>query len=344
MSKPAASPEQVGPLLAGALQDQRWEQCLVERVSGGRSNLTFLVTSDAGRVVLRRPPTGALLPRAHDMHRERRFLTALASTDVPVPMVLAHGDADSPLGAPFYVMPFIDGDIIRSSLPRTIAGIASELDSITAGLLTTLTALHALTPGDLGLAGLERPGNFFERQLRRWTLQATACRADSRPPVAELISRLQRCVPSARRSAVVHGDYRLDNVIFAPHEAGSVRAVLDWELATVGDPLSDLALLLVYWPQHGDPDERGSCLPIDTVTSLPGFPGRTAIAERYAVLSGQALDDIAWVQALAFLKLSVITTDIGRRAAQDDPAAPGVGQADALAQYGTQALQEKEIV
>jgi aminoglycoside phosphotransferase (APT) family kinase protein len=241
-------------------------------------------------------------------------------------------------------MPFIDGNIIRNSLPSTIAGTSNDLLAITTGLLTTLTTLHALDPREVGLADLERPGNFYERQLRRWTTQAAACQADAQPAVAELIRRLLLSVPIATERGIVHGDYRLDNLIFGPREAGEVLAVLDWELATIGHPLSDVALLLVYWPQPGDPQERHTCLPIDTVTSLPGFPSRRAIADRYATLSSRALDEITWVQALAFLKLSVITTDIRRRAADDDPTAPTANQAAVLAGYGIQALQTGEIV
>ena len=298
----------VGPALARALADPGWERLEASLVSGGKSNLTFELTSDAGEAVLRRPPDGPLLPRAHDMGREARVQRALAATPVPVPAILLQ-DAGELIGVPFYVMEKVDGYVIRDTLPAGWAETAQDRQAIADVLVDTLADLHAVDPDEVGLSGFGRPAGLGERQLRRWSEQWERSKSRDVPAVEELGRRLRADPPKGAGGAIVHGDFRIDNCLLARQMPAAVKAVLDWELATLGEPLADLGLFLFYWREPGETKPVLTPAP----TMLPGFPPRSYLAERYAKRTGADLSDLpAWV-ALAHFKAAAIAQGIAAR-------------------------------
>jgi aminoglycoside phosphotransferase (APT) family kinase protein len=298
----------VGPALARALKDAGWERLEASLVSGGKSNLTFVLTSAAGEAVLRRPPDGPLLPRAHDMGREARVQRALAGTAVPVPAILLE-DAGELIGVPFYVMEKVDGYVVRETLPAGWAESARDRQAVADVLVDTLAALHAVDPGEVGLSGFGRPSGLGERQVRRWSDQWERSKSRDVPAVDELARRLRADPPTGPGGAIVHGDFRLDNCLMAKRMPPAVAAVLDWELATLGEPLADLGLFLFYWREPGD--HRPAMTPAPSM--LPGFPPRSYLAERYAKRTGADLSDLtSWV-ALAHFKSAVVAQGIAAR-------------------------------
>jgi len=280
-----------------------------ERLPGGRSNLTYRVRDAAGAdFVLRRPPLHGVLQSAHDMAREHRIIAALAGTDVPVPAALGLCEDPTVTGTPFYVMGYVDG-----AVPTDEATVAAAFDeraraAAADSLLDALVALHQVDPDAVGLGRLGRREGYLERQLRRWKRQLEQSRTRELPVLDEVHRRLEAAVPAQVGPArVVHGDYRLDNVILSP--AGRVLAVLDWELCTLGDPLADVGLLLVYWAEPGD-----TALPLGTApTRLPGFPPRAALTAAYAARSGRAADQLDYYVAFGYWKLAVILEGVYAR-------------------------------
>jgi aminoglycoside phosphotransferase (APT) family kinase protein len=310
-----AEPHVVGPLLAEALHDPRWLQCDVALISGGKSNLTYRIACDAGEVVLRRPPLGHVLPTAHDMRREHRVLSALEGTAVPVPRVLHLGHADGPLGVDFYVMERVVGHVCRNALPQGYADDAESREAIGVALVDVLADLHAVDPAAVGLESFGRPAGFVERQLRRWSQQWDASKTGELPALDALRDELVRTVPPQRAAAIVHGDYRLDNTVLHPTSPGRIVAVLDWEMSTLGDPLTDLGTLLAYWSEEADDAVLAAARVMAPVTAAEGFPTRTEIVGRYAARTGLDVSDVEWYQAFAFFKLAVVCQGIAARAA-----------------------------
>ncbi len=325
-----AEPEVVGPALADILHDPRWVQCDVALISGGKSNLTYRVACDAGEVILRRPPLGHILPTAHDMGREYRVMTALADTAVPVPRTFHLGDADSPLGAPFYVMERVVGHICRNSLPPGYADTPAGARKIGESLVDVLADLHTVDPGTVGLGEFGRPAGFMERQLRRWSKQWEATKSVDVPALDALRDDLVAARPEQRVSTVVHGDYRLDNTILHPTEVGTIVAVLDWEMSTLGDPLADLGAMLAYWSQADDSEVLRRARMMPPVTACEGFPTRAEIIERYARRTGIDPSDIGWYQAFAYFKLAVVCQGIAARAAGGSMVGGGFDNAERL--------------
>jgi aminoglycoside phosphotransferase (APT) family kinase protein len=310
-----AEPHVVGPLLAEVLFDSRWRTCDVALISGGKSNLTYRVASDAGEVILRRPPLGHILPTAHDMAREHRVLSALEGTAVPVPRTLYLGDADGPLGASFYVMERVVGHICRHALPPGYADRAAQREAIGHALVDVLAALHTTEPAAVGLAEFGRPAGFMERQLRRWSKQWEASRVDELPALDALRDELVRTLPPERVHAIVHGDYRLDNTVLHATVPGRIVAVLDWEMSTLGDPLTDLGSLLAFWSEDGDSDVLNAARIVAPITAAAGFPSRAEVIARYAHQTGFDVSDAGWYQSFAFFKLAVVCQGIAARAA-----------------------------
>jgi len=308
-----APPDLVGPYLSTALGDPRWADSTVERISGGKSNLTYRVDSPAGRVVLRRPPLGAVLPTAHDMAREHTVIAALAGSGVPVPAAL-HLCADAAvLGAPFHVMSHVEGPIVRTALPPGYAEEPDQRRAIGEELIDVLARLHAVDIDAAGLVGFGRPAGFLARQMRRWTGQWEASRVAESPPLDALAASLAESLPQSPPPAVVHGDYRLDNTVLDPDTPGRIAAVLDWEMATIGDPLADLGLLLVYWQ---GPVDAGNPLAVQTgaaLSALPGFPNRAQICARYAERTGRDLSALPWYVAFGCFKLAVVVAGVVAR-------------------------------
>jgi aminoglycoside phosphotransferase (APT) family kinase protein len=301
-------PDLLGPLLCQATGDDRWRQVEASLITGGKSNLTYLLRSPAGELVLRRPPSGAILATAHDMRREVRVQRALAGTTVPVPAIVAYDDGDL-LGVPWYVMTRVPGLVIRDRLPAAFAASPAERRALGYALTDCLAELHAVDPAAVGLADFGRPDGFVERQVRRWRAQWEASADVPVPAVDELAGRLSARRPASPAATIAHGDYRLDNCVIDERDPGRVAAVLDWELSALGDPLTDLGLFLFYW-------ESGPSLAPALVTSvprLPGFPDGTEIARRWADRTGLPLDDLDWYRAFAHFKFAVITQGIKAR-------------------------------
>jgi aminoglycoside phosphotransferase (APT) family kinase protein len=287
----------VGPLRASLL-------------SGGRSNLTYALTDGPRRWVLRRPPLGHVLATAHDMRREYRVMRALAPTPVPVPrMVLEHAEPDV-LGAPFYVMELVEGVVYRTAddLARLDGDGARRLGY---AFLDSLAALHVVDPATVGLADFGRPDGYLARQVGRWTKQLASSRSREVPGFDDLAARLTDDVPVTQRASIVHGDYRLDNAIASADDPGHLRAVLDWEMATLGDPLADLALFSLYWEGWGGMDN-----PVAATPAEHGFPSSAELTRRYAEHTGFDLSDNAWYTAFACFKFAVICEGIHYRYVQ----------------------------
>ena len=310
-----AEPEIIGPHLAEVLHDPRWRECQVALISGGKSNLTYRVASDAGEVVLRRPPLGHVLPTAHDMVREYRVQSALGPTQVPVPRTLYLADADGVLGAPFYVMERVLGHICRNQLPPGYCETVEEREAIGKALIETLAGLHAIDPSEVGLADFGRPAGFVERQLRRWSEQWQRSKLADLPALDALRDELARALPRPGAATIVHGDYRLDNTVLHPTRPGEIVAVLDWEMSTLGDPFADLGALLAYWSEAGDDDVLTAARMMPPVTAASGFPTREQVVQAYAQITGFDTADVAWYRSFAYFKLAVICQGIAARAA-----------------------------
>ncbi|MCX4650121.1 phosphotransferase family protein [Streptomyces sp. NPDC055059] len=278
-------------------------------VEGGRSNLTYIVGDGSSTWVVRRPPLGHVLATAHDMKREYRVISALNPTSVPVPGALLMCEDDSVLGAPFYVMEYVAGTPYRTAdqlaqlgPERTRAAVLSLVD--------TLVDLHAVDPAEVGLADFGRPEGFLDRQLRRWGKQLDASRNRELAGVDELHAALGRALPTSPAPTVVHGDYRLDNVLINEDADGvdRIKAVLDWEMSTLGDPLTDLGLLVMYSAKLEVPDS-----PVSTTAAAAGHPDPAEIIERYAARSGRDVSAVSWYTAFAWFKLAVILEGIHYR-------------------------------
>jgi aminoglycoside phosphotransferase (APT) family kinase protein len=332
-----AEPAVVGPLLAEAMHDPRWANCAVALISGGKSNLTYRVHSAAGEVILRRPPLGHILPTAHDMGREYRVVSSLKGTAVPVPRTMLLGAADSALGTPFYVMERVVGHISRDQLPRGYAETRGDRAAIGAGLIDVLATLHTLDPEDVGLGDFGRPQGFMGRQLRRWSEQWHRSKDEELPALDSLRDDLVATLPVQGHATIVHGDYRLDNVVLHPTRPGEIVAVLDWEMSTLGDPLADLGALLAYWSEAADDDVLVRARIVGPVTAATGFPSRAEVIERYARQTGFDLSAISWYQAFAFFKLAVICQGIAARAAGGAMLGSGFDEAKGLVEPLVQA-------
>ncbi|HEY8092128.1 MAG TPA: phosphotransferase family protein, partial [Acidimicrobiales bacterium] len=277
-------------------------------IAGGHSNLTYrVVGSDGHPLVLRRPPLGQLLASAHDMGREHRIIAALADTPVPVPPARAHCADASVIGAPFYVMDFVEGYVIRDLV--TAEALLTEPARRHAGesLVDTLAAIHAVDVEAVGLSDLGRHEGYIARQLKRWYGQWQQSKTRELPAIDELHEVLGARIPEQGPACIVHGDYRLDNTMV--NADGRVVAVLDWEICTLGDPLADVGLLMVYWT--GPTDETSAWT--GSASTAPGFPDRAAVLQRYAEAAGRPVESIDFYVAFASWKLACILEGVYAR-------------------------------
>jgi aminoglycoside phosphotransferase (APT) family kinase protein len=282
----------------------------VQLISGGRSNLTYRLDLDGGQIVLRRPPLGHVLPTAHDMSREYRVLTALAGSAVPVPAPLASCQDGDVIGAPFYLMQYVDGLVLRTMEDGELLTQqqAAELSDLLAQMLA---AIHGVDIEATGLETFGRPAGYLARQLSRWQKQWELSNSREVPGYDDLVARLAAMLPDSGEGTLVHGDFRLDNTLVQLTSPARIAAVVDWEMSTLGDPLADLGLTLSYWSDAGDafPDLNIGA----TVTSLPGFSSRQQFADRYAELTGRDVSGIGYYIAFGYFKLAVVLEGIHAR-------------------------------
>lgn len=305
--------------LAGAAPGLLTGTLTGEVIAGGKSNLTYVVTDGTGSVIVRRPPLGHVLATAHDMVREHRVMAALQETAVPVPDMYAVCADDTVIGAPFYVMELVDGIPYRSVEELESLG-AERTRAIGERMVDTLADLHDVVPGSVGLADFGRPQGFLARQVRRWGTQRESSRSRDLVGADELEELLRKGLPQESAPAIVHGDYRLDNLLVSPDD--QIGAVVDWEMATLGDPLTDVALLLTY---HRIADlELGAG--VSTASRAPGFVSRDDVVARYGARSDRDLTHLGFYEALACFKLAVILEGIHYRHVHGQTVGDGFSQ------------------
>ncbi|GAB3872237.1 phosphotransferase family protein [Terrabacter terrigena] len=308
-------------------------------VAGGKSNLTYEVGDGSRSVIVRRPPLGHVLATAHDMGREHRVITALRDTAVPVPTTYAVCADPDVIGAPFYVMERVAGTPYRFATQLAPIG-PDRVRAISERMVDTLVALHSVDPESVGLGDFGRPEGFLERQVRRWKQQLDASRSRALPGIDELHERLAESVPAQGDPAIVHGDFRLDNLLVT--DADEVSAVLDWEMATIGDPLTDVALLEAYQTLPLMMDS----VAVSDVSRTPGFITGPELRQRYAAASGRDLTHLSFHLGLAYFKLAVILEGIHYRYTQGQTVGSGfarIGEATGpLVVAGLRAVHAEE--
>jgi len=305
-------------------------------VGEGHSNVTFSLSTG---VVLRRPPRGPLPPSAHDVLREARLLSALESTQVRTPRVLAVCSDPEVIGAPFYVMEQVQGAVITDHMPPELdspeqrAAVADEL-------IDALVELHEVDFTPIGLDGFGKPTGYLERQLRRFTGLWEHNRTRELPEVEQVGSWLAANLPSSPPATIVHGDYRLGNTMFDATAPARLKAIFDWEMATIGDPLADVGYMMIHWTQPGDQVGRFN---LHSVTTLPGFPTRQELIARYEERSGRSMQALSWYVTLALWKGVVFMEGNYKRAvsgATDDPYLKTFGEG--VVELARRALQVTE--
>ncbi|WP_252437706.1 phosphotransferase family protein [Pseudonocardia humida] len=294
-----------------------------ELMHGGRSNLTYRLTDGRSTWVLRRPPLGGLNPSAHDMAREYRVVAALHGHGVPVARPVAMTEDPAVIGVPFAVVEHVPGTVLRT---RADLDPLSDDDvaRCARGLVEVLGALHAVDPAAVGLAGFGRPQGYLARQVRRWYGQWTRIATRELPDVEALHERLARDCPPESGTAIVHGDFRIDNAILDPDDPGVVRALVDWEMATLGDPLADLGLHIAYADPAFDPVLGGAA-----ASTSPRLPRPDDLAAHYAAVTGRDLSGLAFHIALGYFKAAVIAEDIHARYLRGDTVGAGFEQVGA---------------
>lgn len=283
------------------------------RIGDGHSNLTFLVSDGERQAVVRRPPPPPVPPGAHDMLREARLLSALQGSEVPVATVLATAQVDEVIDVPFYVMSYVSGHVVTTRTPPQLAS-PGDRRGIGVQLVDTLAALHRVDWGSAGLEDMGRPEGFNARHLKR--MGRLVADEEGRPPAefADVDAWLAGNVPAESGAAVIHNDFRLGNVMLAPDPPGRIVAVLDWELATIGDPLFDLGYFLASYPVPGE--QLTPTQAMGTATLEGGYPTREELVERYAEDTGADLTHLQWYTVLALWKLAVLY-EYGRRRAEE---------------------------
>jgi aminoglycoside phosphotransferase (APT) family kinase protein len=306
-------PDALARWMAGADLTGLGELRSVQLISGGRSNLTYRLDLDGGAIVLRRPPLGHVLPTAHDMNREYRVLSALSGTAVPVPEPLAICSDTEVIGAPFYLMKNVDGVVLRTRQDgeQLTAEQGAELSELLAQMLA---AIHGVDIEAVGLADFGRPQGYLSRQLARWQRQWELSNSREMPGYTELVARLAAGMPDQAtvEGTLVHGDFRLDNTLVQLTTPARIAAVVDWEMSTLGDPLADLGLTLMYWAD-GSAEQFPDINVGASVTALPGFYSRDQFGARYAELTGRDISSIGYYIAFGYFKLAVVLEGIHAR-------------------------------
>ncbi|MBV8933149.1 MAG: phosphotransferase family protein [Kutzneria sp.] len=321
---PGLSLEKLTQYLDTVRPGLRTGRLTADLIPGGRSNLTYRLTDGTTQWVLRRPPLDHVLATAHDMSREYRVINALAPTAVPVPATELLCTDTAVIGVPFYLMDRVAGSAMRSQADTSVLS-ADQATRVAHLLVDVLADLHDVVPETVGLGDLGQPTGFMARQVARWRKQLNASRSRDLPGIDHLHDRLAASVPHSSRTSIVHGDYKLDNVLVTTDPLG-ISAVLDWEMATLGDPLADLGLLVAYWQGVGREDD-----PITGgVTRTPGFPPISTLIARYAQRTGADLSHLGWYVAFAYFKVAVILEGIHYRFARGGTVGTGFDQIGGL--------------
>ncbi len=277
-------------------------EIVTERIGEGHSNITYLIDRGGTRFVLRRPPRPPLPPSAHDVLREARLLSAVEEADVRTPRVLAACDDESILGVPFYVMEYIEGEVITTEIPPAL-DTPDERRRMGLELADSLAEIHAVDWRACGLEGYGKPTGYTERQLRRFNGLWEHNKTRELPVIQEVAQWLADNLPNSPPATIVHGDYRLGNTMLAADAPARLIAIFDWELATIGDPLADVGYLTVTWSQAGDPENH--MFSLSPATRQEGFPTRDELIARYAERSGRSVSDLRWYQTLSLWKAAV---------------------------------------
>jgi len=295
--------EALASYLAGKIEGG--EQLAIKQFSGGHSNLTYLLRTPVREYVLRRGPLGPVAPRAHDMAREYRVLKAVHPVFPPAPEVFHLCEDVSIVGAVFFVMERRSGIVVRDHIPAELAAFSDYAPRVSAGLIDCLMKLHAVDIFKYKLDSLGKPAGFLERQVRGWFERWKGAQTETIPLMEEIMRWLSERMPVSPEPTLVHNDFKLDNVMLNASDPGKIEAVLDWEMATVGDPLVDLGVLLCYWSQPSDP---GGTKP--TLTSQPGWFTRDELVERYAEKTGRDVSRLSYYEVFALFKLAVVLQQI----------------------------------
>lgn len=295
--------EKIGGLPEGELE--------IEQFPSGASNLTYLLKIGGWEGVLRRPPQGPIPPKAHDMGRESGILSKLHDAYPLAPKPYFFVEDEGVIGAPFYVMERREGVVIDQSFPEGVEPDEGLCRGISRTVVDTLVGLHAVDPWEAGLGDLGRPEGFLRRQTEGWIGRYDKAKTEEIGEVGPLTDWLAANVPESPAPTIIHNDYKLNNLVLVPGDLTEVRAVLDWEMATVGDPLFDLAVSLSYWVEPDDSDDLKAVMP--TVTATPGFMTRRELIDRYAEVSGRDLSEMQWYLVFGYFKLAGILQQIFAR-------------------------------
>ncbi|MBA4606915.1 phosphotransferase family protein [Aeromicrobium sp. Marseille-Q0843] len=310
-------------------------------ITGGKSNLTYAVTNGERDVIVRRPPLGHVLATAHDMGREHRVMAALAGTAVPVPRMIAECTDESVIGAKFYVMERMSGTAFQRAKDLEVIG-AERTRAVTERLVDTLADLHAVDYEAVGLGDFGRPDGYLTRQVARWKKQLDSSRSREIEGIDELAERLTSSVPATSESTIVHGDYRLDNVLVDTEDGDRITTVLDWEMSTLGDPLTDVAVMLAY--QHLALSAGPSSGQVTDAPQAPGYLSPDEVVDRYAARSGRDVSELGFHLGLAYFKLAVILEGIYFRHAAGQTVGSGFdgigAMIDPLVQHGLHATSK----
>jgi aminoglycoside phosphotransferase (APT) family kinase protein len=280
----------------------------IEQFPGGHSNLTYLVRAGGRELVLRRPPFGSKVKSAHDMGREYRVLSRLSHVYPKAPRPLAYCDDVSVLGAPFYVMERLRGLVIRRDPPPDLAFTPEVARGLGEAFVDALCELHAVDYAACGLGDLGNPEGYVQRQVGGWTRRYQDARTDAIADMEEVARWLDAHRPAMSAGALIHNDFKYDNLVLDPADPTRIVGVLDWEMSTLGDPLMDLGTSLCYWVQEGDPPDLLAVR--FGPTHLPGTPTRREVAERYARKTGRSLDDLPFYYAFGLFKTAVVAQQI----------------------------------
>jgi aminoglycoside phosphotransferase (APT) family kinase protein len=293
------------------IEDLPEDELEVRQFPSGASNLTYLLKIGDWEGVLRRPPLGPIPPKAHDMGRESRVLASLHEAYPLAPRPYFFCEDESVIGAPFYVMERREGVVVDDSIPEGVEPTPELCRGISRAVADILVELHAVDLYEAGLGDLGRPEGFLKRQVEGWIGRYEKAKTDEVGEVGPLTRWLSERIPESPEPTIIHNDFKLNNLVLDPDDLTEVRAVLDWEMATVGDPLFDLAVSLSYWTEPGDPQELKEVMP--TVTSTPGFTTRKEFMERYAHKSGRDLSEMHWYMVFGYFKLAAILQQIYAR-------------------------------